>query len=266
MNSFGRIFRISIFGESHGPMAGISIDGCPAGIKIEENDFLPDLERRRGGLQKGTTPRKEEDKPVFLSGIFKGHTTGAPITIAFENKDIRSTDYEKNRSVPRPGHADFVADKKFHGFQDYRGGGHFSGRLTVCLVAAGVVAKKILGNIIIQSQILELGGLPGSEEGIEKAIAAGDSVGGIVECRIENCPIGWGEPFLIPWNPFSLMRYFPFPLLKELNSEPVLKQPVCLEVNIMIPFQMNRAGLKRIIPEVFQEESAMEMRWSSGWW
>ena len=217
MNSFGRIFRISIFGESHGPMAGISIDGCPAGIKIEENDFLPDLERRRGGLQKGTTPRKEEDKPVFLSGIFKGHTTGAPITIAFENKDIRSTDYEKNRSVPRPGHADFVADKKFHGFQDYRGGGHFSGRLTVCLVAAGVVAKKILGNIIIQSQILELGGLPGSEEGIEKAIAAGDSVGGIVECRIENCPIGWGEPFFDSLESVLAHAVFSIPAIKGIE-------------------------------------------------
>ena len=145
MNSFGRIFRISIFGESHGESVGIVIDGCPAGMPLSVDDFLPDLEKRKGGTQKGTTPRQEEDLPIFKSGIFNNKTTGAPITILFENKNVRSADYEKQRDVPRPGHADFVAHKKFAGFEDYRGSGHFSGRLTVALVAAGVVAKKILG-------------------------------------------------------------------------------------------------------------------------
>src|SRR5206468_1779637 len=145
MNSFGRIFRISIFGESHGESVGIVIDGCPAGMPLSVDDFLPDLEKRKGGTQKGTTPRREEDLPIFKSGIFNNKTTGAPITILFENKNVRSADYEKQRDVPRPGHADFVAHKKFAGFEDYRGSGHFSGRLTVALVAAGVVAKKILG-------------------------------------------------------------------------------------------------------------------------
>ena len=145
MNSFGRIFRISIFGESHGESVGIVVDGCPAGMPLTVEDFLPDLERRKGGTQKGTTPRQEEDLPIFKSGLFNNNTTGAPITILFENKNIRSGDYEKQRDVPRPGHADFVAHKKFAGFEDYRGSGHFSGRLTVALVAAGVIAKKMLG-------------------------------------------------------------------------------------------------------------------------
>jgi len=144
MNSFGRIFRIHIFGESHGPSVGVTIDGCPPGISLTEEDFSEDLERRKGGMQKGTTPRKEDDIPIFVSGVFNNKTTGAPLTILFDNKNVRSSDYEKQMAIPRPGHADFVAGKKFGGFQDYRGGGHFSGRLTVCLVAAGVVAKKIL--------------------------------------------------------------------------------------------------------------------------
>lgn len=147
MNSFGRIFRVNIFGESHGESAGINIDGCPAGLPLSAEDFLEDIERRKGGTQKGTTPRKEDDIPIFKSGVFNGKTTGAPITILFENKNTRSGDYEKQRAVPRPGHADFVAHAKFGGYEDFRGGGHFSGRLTVCLVAAGVIAKKILDKI-----------------------------------------------------------------------------------------------------------------------
>src|SRR5688572_30385757 len=144
MNSFGRIFRVHIFGESHGESVGIIIDGCPAGLLLSLEDFLPDLERRKGGTQKGTTPRQEEDLPIFKSGIFNGKTTGAPIKILFEIKKIRRSDYKKLRDIQRPGHADFVARKKAGGYEDYRGSGHFSGRLTVALVAAGVVAKKLL--------------------------------------------------------------------------------------------------------------------------
>lgn len=200
MNSFGRIFRISIFGESHGESVGIVVDGCPAGMSLAVADFLPDLERRKGGTQKGTTPRKEEDLPIFKSGIFNDKTTGAPITILFENKNIRSSDYEKQREVPRPGHADFVAHKKFGGFEDYRGSGHFSGRLTVALVAAGVIAKKILGGTgqletSITSYILEIGGEKDLDVGLQKAIGEKDSIGGIVECRVSGLPVGLGEPF-----------------------------------------------------------------------
>jgi len=147
MNSFGRVFRVSIFGESHGESVGIVVDGCPAGLPLTIDDFLPDLERRKGGTQKVTTPRQEEDLPSFKSGIFNNKTTGAPITILFEYKNVRGGDYEKQRDVRRPGHADFVAHKEFAGFEDYRGSGHFSGRLTVALVAAGVIAKKILREV-----------------------------------------------------------------------------------------------------------------------
>lgn len=195
MNSFGRIFRLHIFGESHGESVGVVIDGCPAGLPLQADDFLSDIERRKGGTQKGTTPRQEADLPIFKSGVFNNKTTGAPIAIFFENNNTRSTDYEKQRAVPRPGHADFVAHKKFGGHEDYRGGGHFSGRLTVCLVAAGVVAKKILNNISVQASILEIGGEPDLERGLQKAIDAKDSIGGIVECRVSGLPIGLGEPF-----------------------------------------------------------------------
>jgi len=209
MNSFGRIFRISIFGESHGESVGIVVDGCPAGMPLTVDDFLPDLERRKGGTQKGTTPRQEEDLPIFKSGLFNNKTTGAPITILFENKNIRSGDYEKQRDVPRPGHADFVAHKKFAGFEDYRGSGHFSGRLTVALVAAGVIAKKVLGlaktsnqtpgggadKLSITSSILEIGGEKDLEKGLKRAIDEKDSIGGIIECRANGLPVGLGEPF-----------------------------------------------------------------------
>jgi chorismate synthase len=195
MNHFGRVFTVSIFGESHGESVGVVIDGCPAGMPLSVSDFIEDTERRKGGTQKGTTPRQEEDLPIFKSGLFNGVTTGAPLTLLFENKNTRSGDYEKQRAVPRPGHADFVANRKFGGFEDYRGGGHFSGRLTLCLVAAGVVAKKILQQIKVSSTIVSIGGEPDVELGLQKAIEHKDSVGGIVECRVTGLPLGLGEPF-----------------------------------------------------------------------
>jgi chorismate synthase len=199
MNSFGRIFLVNIFGESHGESVGINIDGCPAGLPLTVEDFATDIERRKGGTQKGTTPRKEDDLPIFKSGLFNDHTTGAPITILFENKNTRSTDYAKQRAFPRPGHADLVAGQKFGGFEDYRGGGHFSGRLTVALVAAGVIAKKLLSfaesNIKVAAGILEIGGEKDQEKGLQRAIDAKDSIGGIVECRVTGLPAGLGEPF-----------------------------------------------------------------------
>jgi chorismate synthase len=195
MNSFGRIFRINIFGESHGPCVGVTIDGVLPGIALSEPDFLPDLERRKGGLQKGTTPRKEEDFPLIKTGVFNGHTTGAPLTILFENNNTRSEDYDKQRTIPRPGHADFVAHVKYGGFEDYRGSGHFSARLTVGIVAAGVIAKKILEGVTIRAEITEVGGEAGIEKGLEKAITAKDSVGGLIACHVSGLPAGLGEPF-----------------------------------------------------------------------
>lgn len=195
MNRFGDLFNVTIFGESHGESVGVVIDGCAAGMPISVEDFVVDTERRKGGKQKGTTPRQEEDLPLFKSGVFNGKTTGAPLTLLFENKNTRSGDYEKQRDIPRPGHADFVAHQKFGGFEDFRGGGHFSGRLTLCLVAAGVVAKKMIAPINVVSTILEIGGEKDLEAGLQKAIDEKDSVGGIVECRASGIPAGLGEPF-----------------------------------------------------------------------
>ena len=194
MNSFGRIFRVSIFGESHGECVGITIDGCPAGLPLSVEDFSVDIDRRKAGA-KGTTPRVEADIPKIMNGVFNGKTTGAPITILFDNTNTRSGDYEKQRAVPRPGHADFVASRKFGGYEDFRGGGHFSGRLTVCLVAAGVIAKKLLHTIKVEATILEIGGEVDTEKGLQKAIDAKDTIGGIVECKVKGLPIGLGEPF-----------------------------------------------------------------------
>ena len=196
MNSFGRIFRISVFGESHGECVGITIDGCPAGLSLSPEDLAADLERRKGGKQKGTTPRQEEDFPIFKSGVFNGKTTGFPITILFENKNIRSEDYAKQRSIPRPGHADWVAHQKFGGFEDYRGGGHFSARMTAGIVAAGAIAKKLMTGIGIYAEVIEIGGEKDSEKGLQKAIDAKDSVGGIVECKVNGLPVGLGEPWI----------------------------------------------------------------------
>lgn len=194
MNTFGKAFRIGIFGESHGVAIGVTIDGCPSGLPLSEDDLIPDLQRRRSGA-KGTTPRKEEDIPEIVSGCFKGLTTGAPITILFRNNNVKSSDYDNLLTTPRPGHSDFTAWKRFKGFNDPRGGGHFSGRLTLTLVAAGAVAKKILDNVSINARLVAAGGSTDIEQAINSALETGDSVGGLVECTASNIPVGWGEPF-----------------------------------------------------------------------
>jgi chorismate synthase len=194
MNNFGRIFRLSIFGESHGKGVGITIDGGPAGIPLTEEDLMHDLGRRKAGAR-GTTPRIEKDLPAILSGTFDGKTTGAPIIILFRNKNTKSKDYSNLLDSPRPGHADFVAQHKFGSHNDYTGGGHFSGRITLGIVAAGVVAKKILGNAKIEARLTEIGGRTDFDAAIEEALQEHDSIGGIVECKANNLPIGYGEPF-----------------------------------------------------------------------
>ena len=222
MNSFGGIFRTTIFGESHGDFVGINIDGCPPGIGIKTGDFSEDIERRKPGA-KGTTPRKEDDIPEFISGVFNDVTTGAPLTILFKNSNTRSGDYEKQRAVPRPGHADFVAHKKFNGFEDYRGGGHFSGRLTVAIVAAGVVAKKIIASLSsenkigIHASILEIGGETDIEKGLQKAIDEKDSIGGIIESTVSNLPIGLGEPFFDSAESLLSHAVFSIPAVKGIE-------------------------------------------------
>ena len=198
MNTFGHNFRLSLFGESHGKAVGVVIDGIPAGIALSEADFEADLARRRAGAL-GTTTRTEADIPELLSGVYRGHTTGAPIAILFRNECAHSKDYETLATTPRPGHADWVAGVKFGGWNDPRGGGHFSGRLTVALVAAGVVAKKVLGEgVKIEANVSEIGGEKDSAKWpalLERVQSEGDSVGGIVECRAEGVPAGYGDPF-----------------------------------------------------------------------
>ena len=198
MNSFGTIFRVTLWGESHGPQIGVSMDGVPAGIALSESDFAADIDRRRAGAR-GTTPRLESDVPHIVSGVFGGVTTGAPLTVIFLNENTRSADYHDLRRIPRPSHADFTAAAKFGGHNDYRGGGHFSGRVTLALTAAGTVAKKILGDSVrFSTKITELGGVTDStqyERIIAAAAAEGDSVGGVIECRADGAEVGLGEPF-----------------------------------------------------------------------
>lgn len=198
MNTFGRVFRISIFGESHGQSVGVVIDGVKPGVALAEADFMTDLKRRQGGTQKGATPRKEADEPVIMSGVFEGHTTGAPLMVMFKNENTRSKDYSHLIKHPRPSHADMVALSKFDGMADYRGGGHFSGRLTLALVAAGVVAKKMIETVSIEASLIEVDGCNNPaefEEHITSAIKTKDSVGGIIECTAKGVPVGLGEPF-----------------------------------------------------------------------
>ena len=197
MNTFGHQFRLSLFGESHGPAVGVVIDGIPPGIPLSVEDFQADLERRKPGAV-GTTSRREDDIPEILSGLYNGHTTGAPMAIIFRNNNTRSEDYAPLADTPRPGHADWVAAHKFSGFNDPRGGGHFSGRLTLPLVAAGVVAKKLIPDVTFRTHVTEIGGQSDSERWDEMVAAVaneGDSLGGIVECTAEGLPAGWGSPF-----------------------------------------------------------------------
>ena len=206
MNTFGRKFRVSIFGESHGELIGVVLDGVQPGIELSEEDFVQDLARRKSGA-KGTTPRVEEDRPMLVSGVYEGCTTGAPLTIVFRNMNTKSSDYSQFAAMPRPGHADLTAALKWDDYQDPRGSGHFSGRLTLPIVAAGVVAKKMLYSLTIldetpakevNARLVELGGSSDEQtwqEAIDKAMEEGDSLGAVVECTVPEIDPGYGEPF-----------------------------------------------------------------------
>ena len=218
MNTFGRRFRVSIFGESHGELIGVVLDGVPEGLELSAQDFEYDIQRRKSGA-KGTTPRREDDIPELVSGVYEGHTTGAPLTIVFRNNNTRSADYSLFEAMPRPGHADLTAALKWEDCQDPRGSGHFSGRLTLPVVAAGVVAKKMLQDATIldetplnsvEAKIVELGGISRDfstplemadvmpqewQDAIDKAIEEGDSLGAVIECTVPDIDPGYGEPF-----------------------------------------------------------------------
>ena len=197
MNHIGRIFQVSIYGESHGNCVGVIVDGVKPGIKLNNEDFISDLARRKsGGL--GTTPRIEADEVIIDSGVFNGYTTGAPISLRFLNTNTKSKDYSNLVNHPRPSHADFTAMNKYAGFNDYRGGGHFSGRLTLGIVAAGVIAKKVLNDVKFETKITNLGGETDNtkfQDILKKCVENNDSIGGIVSIKVDNLPVGLGEPY-----------------------------------------------------------------------
>ena len=219
-NTFGNIFKVTTFGESHGPALGGVIDGCPPGITLDLKLIENEMQRRKPGQSSIVTQRKEEDTVTFYSGIFEGKTTGTPIGFLIHNKDQKSKDYSHIKKTYRPSHADYVYDKKY-GHRDYRGGGRSSARETACRVVAGAIAKQIIKEIKITAFVSSVGEIkvdknyksldfsnieknpvrcadPDAAIVMEKYIKEirkeGDTVGGIVTCVIENCPIGIGEP------------------------------------------------------------------------
>lgn len=217
-NTFGGLFRVTTYGESHGKGIGAVIDGCPSGISLSSEDFDSEMSRRRPGQGAFDTPRREEDRVEIISGVFEGLTTGAPISLFISNRDARSKSYEILKRLFRPGHADYTYFKKYGHF-DFHGAGRYSARETAARVAAGVVAEKILypGGIRVRAFTNELGGIraesldmdkidasplccpdPKAEtlmaEALNKAKADGDSLGGVVEVRVTGCPPGLGEP------------------------------------------------------------------------
>lgn len=197
MNTFGRIFRVTTFGESHGPAIGAVIDGCPPGVPLSAADIQPMLDRRRPGGPL-SSPRAEADEVEILSGVFEGRTTGTPIALLIRNRDVRSGDYDALRDVFRPGHADFSYQQRY-GLRDHRGGGRSSGRETAARVAAGAVAMRVLGGagVSVAGSVREVHGVsdPGLfEEEVRAAQARGDSVGGVVEVRASGVPAGLGSP------------------------------------------------------------------------
>ena len=216
MNSFGRVFRVSIAGESHGSAIAMVIDGCPPGVPLAAGDFAADLDRRRGG-RPGSTARVEDDVPEIVSGVFNGLTTGAPIVALVGNRDADPAAYAELAHTPRPGHADWTAWHKYGGFNDPRGGGHFSGRLTVALVIAGVVAKKLIAPMQIDAHIVEIGGSADFASLLEQARAEGDSLGGIVECRASSVPAGLGEPFFDSLESLISHAVFAVPAVKGIE-------------------------------------------------
>ncbi|UCD73349.1 MAG: chorismate synthase, partial [Candidatus Bathyarchaeota archaeon] len=223
-NSFGRTFKVTVFGESHGILVGVILDGCPAGLTVKETIVQKELDKRRPGLDSIYTSRKEIDKVVISSGVFKEKTTGAPICMTIENRDVDSSPYEATKNKPRPGHADYPAHVKYGGYRDYRGGGRFSGRLTAPIVAAGAIAKSLLGlwEVEILAHTIEIAGIrierqPSIDEirrevysnpircadqdvagrmkaAVLQAKEAKDSVGGVIEGIALNVPAGIGSP------------------------------------------------------------------------
>jgi len=236
MNAFGNNFRVALYGESHGPEVGVLLDGVPPGILLSEADFMEDIARRKSGAT-GTTKRRETDEPVIKSGVYRNYTSGSPLCITFMNKDARSQDYllsddnDAAKKIPfRPGTADYTGDVKFKGFQDPRGSGHFSGRLTLPLVAAGVVAKKILGNkypsLGIHAYLSQVGGIPVIKDRplpekvntiLRNSVEKGDSLGAVISCEVNGVPAGLGNPFFDSLESLLSHAVFAIPGIKGIT-------------------------------------------------
>ncbi len=241
-NTLGKIFIVTGFGESHGDCMGAVVDGCPAGLPLSEADIQPEVERRRPGAA-GTTERWEPDKVEIISGVYDGHTTGAPICLLSWNKDVDSGVYRKNRFALRPGHADYTAFVKYGGFNDFRGGGRFSGRITLAYVMVGAIAKKLIGRLGIEvfAHTVEIGGIKARAQEltairesarknplwcadreaaekmarlIEKAREEKDSLGGIIEGIALNVPVGLGEPVFDNFDGELAEALFAIPAVK----------------------------------------------------
>ncbi|MBE6189246.1 MAG: chorismate synthase [Rikenellaceae bacterium] len=215
-NNFGKRFNITFYGGSHTESLGVIISGVPQGLMLTEEDFAADIDRRRAGA-KGTTPRREGDVPHIVSGVEDGVTTGDKLEIVFYNENTRSGDYDRLRVHPRPSHADLTARHKYGEEFDLRGGGIFSGRMTLLFVAAGVVAKKILRDATFSSSITEIGGCRDAEQ-FESVVAAaqreGDSVGGVVECIVTGAGRDLGEPFFDSVESVASHLLFAVPAVK----------------------------------------------------
>jgi chorismate synthase len=195
-NRIGKVFQVTTFGESHGCAMGAVIDGCPSGLEITEEEIQMELERRRPGLSRHTSPRKERDRVEILSGIFEGKTTGAPIALLIKNEDGRRDAYEPIKDILRPGHANYTYLKKY-GIFDYRGGGRASARETVARVAAGAIARKLIAPIVCKAKVIEVGGEKDPkriDELLDQMVTEGDSIGAVIECEIYNVPAGLGDP------------------------------------------------------------------------
>ncbi len=243
-NSIGKEFTVTTFGESHGKVVGAVVDGCPAGLQLAEGDFQEELDRRIPAEPKIISARVEKDTAKILSGVFNGYTTGAPVMLMVENKETKSSDYETTKDLPRPGHADYPAKIKYGGFNDYRGGGRFSGRITVALILAGTIAKKLLSryNVDVFAYTVSIGQVKSDrkftaaeirknrysaatrcpdlacsrkmEEAIVSARQEGDSLGGVVECLALNLPVGVGEPLFDSLDADLAKAMFGIPAVK----------------------------------------------------
>jgi chorismate synthase len=218
MNSYGTLFKITLYGESHQSHIGVVVDGMPPGILIDQEKITSDLEKRRPGSV-GTTKRIEKDEFIITSGVFNGYSTGSPIHLTIENQNIISKDYENLINHPRPGHADFVAKVKYKGFQDYRGGGRFSGRLTAAIVMAGSLAKMILP-FKFSNELIQVGSLKDLSKidaYLEEVAQKNDSVGGIILLKVKDIPIGLGEPFFQKLDAEVAKMLFSIPSVKAVE-------------------------------------------------